>query len=155
MDKTRLISTVETTCKIIGNVLAGISQQEAATWRDGDDGWTVLEVLCHLRDFDGFFYERAAMMVERDYPQLPAYDHEALAIERRYNEQNMQQVYCELVESRARFRTFLAGLTNEQWKRSGMHPERGHFTMVDALVQVVTHDITHLEQITRIVGEKQ
>lgn len=143
------------TCKTLGNILATITQEQATTWRDGGTGWTVLEVLCHLRDFNGFFHGRAVMMIEADYPHLPAYDHEALAIERRYNEQDIRQVYQELSEGRKQFITFFEGLTEAQWQRSGVHPERGHFTMLDALMQVVTHELNHTEQITRIIAEKR
>jgi hypothetical protein len=60
-----------------------------------------------------------------------------------------------LVESRARFVALFEDLTAEQWNRAGIHPERGHFTLLDALIQVGTHDVTHLEQITRIIAERK
>jgi hypothetical protein len=46
-------------------------------------------------------------------------------------------------------------LTEEQWSRAGIHPERGHFTLLDSLIQVGTHDVTHLEQITRLLAERK
>ena len=153
--RTRHINLMDKTCATIGNILQTISQEQAMTWRDpkdGDKGWTVLEVLGHLADYDGFFYLRAAMILEQVYPQLPAYDHEALAIEHAYNEQDMTVVYARLVESRQRFIEFFQNLSDEQWNRAGVHPEKGHFTLTDAVMQVGSHDITHLEQITRIMA---
>ncbi|MEQ8675928.1 MAG: DinB family protein [Aggregatilineales bacterium] len=142
------------TVKTIDNILADVSQQTATTYRDGGDGWTVLETLCHVRDFDAFFYGRAVMMLEQLTPHLPAYDHDALAIERRYNEQNLKVVLEDLKASRERFITFFEGLSDEEWERDGIHPERGYFTMTDAAMQVATHDISHTEQITKILREK-
>ena len=49
--------------------------------------------------------------------------------------------------------TFKA-LTPEQWERTGIHPERGLFTMTDAALQVVSHDCDHTEQITRILLQR-
>ncbi|MBZ0275348.1 MAG: DinB family protein [Anaerolineae bacterium] len=150
------VGAMRYTHKTVGHVIDTITQEQAATYRDandGDKGWTALEVLCHLRDFDTFFYLRAMMMVEQDYPRLPAYDHEQLAIERDYNHQDLRTVYTEYTTSRERTVAFFKGLTEEQWERSGIHPEKGHFTMTDAVMQVVTHDILHLEQITRILAE--
>jgi hypothetical protein len=154
----RHVILIKNTCLTLGHILSGISQSEAQTWRDPSDApirWTVLEVLGHLADFDNFFYLRAQMMLEQDYPSLPAYDHDALAIEHAYNQQEKDRVYARLQDSRARFREFFKGLSEAQWQRSGIHLERGHFTMLDALVQVGTHDVTHLEQITRIIRERK
>ena len=151
----RHIALMKTTCETIGNVLKHVDQQQATTLRDGPDGWTVLEVLGHLRDFDGFFRGRAVMMLEQENPELPAYDHEALAIENNYNGQRLDTVYAEFVQSRGQTADFFKSLTDEQWQRVGVHPERGHFTMVDAVMQVGLHDANHLEQITRILARGQ
>lgn len=149
----RHLTLMEHSCGILGHILKGVSPETATTLRDGPDGWTVLEVVCHLRDYDAIFRERAALMVEQDYPTLPAPDHEAMVIERNYNGQNLAQVYQTLAQSRRRTIEFFTGLTEAQWSRSGHHPERGHFTMLDAAIQVGTHEVNHLEQITRILSQ--
>ena len=152
------IRLIQNSVKVYGHILRTITQEQAASWRDQNDapnGWSVLEVLAHVADFDGFFYHRAQMMLEQDYPQLPAYDHNVLAIELAYNQQDKDEVYARLVESRVRFVEFFENLSDDQWGRAGVHPERGHFTLLDALVQVATHDTTHLEQMTRIIAEAQ
>jgi hypothetical protein len=65
----------------------------------------------------------------------------------------LRQAFAELSQLRARFREFFKGLTDEQWARAGLHPERGRFTVMDAALQVCTHDASHLEQITRILAD--
>lgn len=142
---------METTARTLGHLLAPVSQEQATTLRDGPNGWTIVEVVCHLRDFDGFFRGRAEMMLAGETPQLPAYDHEALAIERKYNEDQLTEVYAALLASRAATRALFASLTPEQWERAGIHPETGHFTLTDAAMQVGTHDLTHIEQVLKIV----
>lgn len=152
----RCLSIIENTVKIYGHVLSTITQEQAQTWRDQNDapnGWTALEVLGHVADYDQIFYERALMMLEQEYPQLPHYDHNALAVERAYNQQDKAEVYARLVESRRRFVELFRSLSIEQWGRAGVHAERGHFTLWDALMQVATHDTRHLEQLTRIIAE--
>lgn len=153
--RARHIRLMRQMCDTLGNLLAPVSQKTATTYRDpndGEKGWTVLEVLCHLRDFDGFFRGRAELMVRETHPQLPAYDHEALAIERNYNGQHLQEALDALVASRQKTVDFFQGLSESDWARTGIHPERDRFTMTDAVMQVGLHDVTHLEQITRILA---
>lgn len=151
----RALSMMKTTLKILENVLQNVSQEEATTYRDNGDGWTVLEVVGHLLDFEGFFRGRAEMMVAEDTPDLPGYDHEALAIANKYNEQNLRAQMAALRTSRELSREFYKGLSAESWQRNGNHPERDSFTMTDSIVQYSMHDADHLEQITRILNEKQ
>lgn len=137
----------------LSHLLSKVSQETALTFRDGPDGWTTLEVLCHLRDFDGYFRHRAQMMLDQDHPELPAYDHEAIAIESAYNEQSLETALAEFEASREITREFFKNLSDEDWTRTGIHPERGHFTMTDAVMQIGLHDLVHLEQITRILKQ--
>lgn len=153
--RTRHITLMQKTCATLGSVLTHVSQEQATTLRDGPDGWTVLEVVCHLRDYDDIFYERTLMMRDQDSPDLPGYDHEALVVERNYNAQNLEEVYTTLAQSRQRFVAFFEGLNETQWEKTGIHPERGPVTMLDALIQVGHHDANHIEQITRILTQTE
>ncbi len=149
------ITLMSNTLKILNAILAPLSQQEATIYRDGGDGWTVLEVLCHLRDFDLIFYERAKSVIEQDNPTFVPRDHEAMVIENNYNGQNLKQVLADLNTSRAQFIAFFESLTPEQWERAGIHPEYGDFPLTRSVLQVGTHDVNHIEQITRILHEKK
>ena len=152
----RHIALMQKTLDILIGMLRPVDQERATTLRDlsdGEAGWTTLEVLCHLRDFDGYFRGRAVMMAMQENPALPAYDHEAIAVERRYNEQNLQRVLDELMASRRETVDFFEELSDAQWARTGTHPERGDFTMTDAVMQVGLHDVVHVEQIVRILGQ--
>lgn len=151
----RHIRLMQNSVKTLGHILQLVPPETAVSRRDGPNGWTILEVICHLRDFDGFFYDRVIMMLEQDHPTLPAYDHEQIAIDRRYNEQNLHQAYADLVASRERFVTLFKSLDAAQWSRTGIHPERNSFGITDAAIQVGHHDNDHLEQITRILVEGQ
>ena len=142
---------MEMTARTLGHLLAPVSQEQAMTLRDGADGWTIVEVVCHLRDFDGFFRGRAELMLAEETPLLPAYDHEAIAIERNYNADRLTDAYDALLRSRAATKALFAGLTEEQWERGGIHPEVGPFSLTDAAFQVSLHDQTHTEQILKIL----
>ena len=148
----RQLAAIRLSCEILGHILEGVSDDQARALRDGPDGWSVIEIVCHLRDFDEIFHSRAVMMLQNDHPLLPAYDHEAMAIERAYQQDTLSDGFGALKLSRQRLIAFFKTLTQEQWSRGGVHPERDSFTMTDALMQVASHDLDHLEQITRVLS---
>lgn len=139
--------------RAIAHLAKTLTQEEAQSWRDGPEGWTILEILCHLRDFNDFFLHRAQLMRDHEHPDLPAYDHEALAMERAYNQQNLGEVIQAFRASRRAMFHFFRQLSDAEWERTGHHPERGHFSMTDAVIQVGHHDNDHLEQMTRVILE--
>lgn len=149
----RQIAAMGVTCKILGHILQNVGEERAHALRDGPDGWSVVEIFCHLRDFDDIFHKRAKMMCNEDHPRLPAYDHEAMAIERAYQSEQVANAYDALKVSRTRFIDFFTSLSAEEWERAGVHPEIGKFTMTNAVMQVVSHDLDHLEQITRVLTQ--
>lgn len=152
LHRQRYLSIVRKTTQTLQHLAHKLTSEEARTLRDGTDGWTILEIFCHLRDFDAIFYQRAVQIRDTDYPALQAYDHEQMAIERAYNAQDLHAVLADLQASRARYIAFFESLNDDQWERAGVHPERGHFTLTDALAQVATHDSDHIEQIARVLA---
>ncbi len=153
--RARHIGLMQKTLDLLDNVLRMAPHADLTRFTDGPDGWNVLEILCHLRDFDQIFYDRVQCMLREDHPQLAAYDHEALVEERQYRQQDPARVHHELVLSRARFVQLFESLSPEQWERTGVHPESGEWSITDALMQVGHHDVTHLEQITRVLSLRE
>ncbi len=144
----------KTTPDILKNILGDVTQETATTYRDSGDGWTALEALCHLRDFDYIFQHRVERMLSEELPDLVPADHDQMVIDNRYSEQDLNEVLADFVQHRRAFIDLFKSLTDEQWERHGNHPERESFSMTDALMQLGLHDVTHIEQITRTLHEK-
>lgn len=141
--------------QIVHSFLSGVSPEDATTYRDGGTGWTVLEVLCHLRDYEDLFLQRASVSVEQDSPELPHPNPDAMASEGRYNEQDIQVVYKVWEERRGKFLAFLESLDESAWAKAGKHPRRGLMTVQDQLALAAWHDVNHLEQMMRILAERK
>ena len=152
--KPRGIALIRNTTKTIGHILQGVSQDDATTYRDGPEGWTVAEILGHLLDFSVIFYERAKRILAEENPVLSAYDHEQLVRDRRYNEQDVQAIFAELVANFERMAVFFEAVADDQWDRAGVHPEQGHFTLTRSLLQAGTHNSVHIEQMTRVLAQR-
>ena len=67
--------------------------------------------------------------------------------------QNLHTVLAELVASRQKSQEFFGALTEAQWNRPGLHAEYGQITLNYIVAQFGTHDLDHIEQITRILSE--
>lgn len=132
--------------------------QDPATlnlYRDRGDGWTALQTLCHLRDFEAVFLLRVRLMVLHDNPDLPFPNPDQLAAEKSYHTQDLWTVYEEWVKNRQDLLKYLESLEEGDWERPGVHPIRGYFTPHNQLFLVPYHDTLHLDQITRTLQEKK
>ena len=154
----RCINLMGKTVKVVNNLLSNVTQADATTYRDprdGVNGWTALEVLCHLVDFDQLVHDRIVLMIADDYPHFPVWDHEALVTARQYNRQELSHTLSLLLESRKALQTRFARMPVEEWVRSAVHPEYGEYTMTDLALQVGWHDATRIEQLTRILNTRE
>lgn len=137
-------------------IVQSTSQEDAITYRDGGDGWTVVEVICHLRDFDKVFVERAQLTLNEEFPDLPFPSPDGLAMDLKYNEQDLKDAFKEWKAVREEYVTILEGVSSdEDWERVGNHPKRGCTTLNDQLFIATWHDVNHLAQISKILTERR
>jgi hypothetical protein len=150
-----LVSSLRKSHLVFLAVVGDISQEEAQQLRDGPDGWTVLEIVCHVRDYQEIFMERVRRMIEEDQPTLKPYDaaaREALVINNRYAEQDLRAVCRDFLQTRQRLIDYVAALKPAQLLRVGNHPMSGEIDPTVELFHTVMHDMDHAEQIARIRG---
>ena len=139
--------------RVAPDTLAGLlrdcTQARAQAARGGDEGWSVVEVICHLRDAEERGLERTRAMREADDPFLPGYDQDAWARERNYASGDLQEAFAAFVRLRARHVAELAALAPADWERTGQHEEQGRITITAHTLHLVAHDAIHAAQIAR------
>lgn len=142
--------------RVYRQALHSISPQQARTRRDNGQGWTAVEVVCHLRDFDRVFQERAELTLRDEFPELPRPDPDRLARERNYNALDLNMALAQWNASRMQMMRVFEGIDiNDEdiWNRMGQHPKRGPFTLMDQLMFVAVHDMIHLNQLVKIIED--
>lgn len=140
----------------IGHLVEFAPSESLTSYRDGGDGWTVTEVICHLRDYDAIFLERVKLTTSQDVPPLPNPNPDELAIERAYHQELPTAAYAAWRANREQYLEFVKSIESDaDWEREGNHPRRGLMTVTDQLTLMTWHDANHLEQITRIMKEKK
>ena len=145
----RFIDSMRYSASLYKILTGDLSQAEAVSARDGDDGWTVLEIMCHVGDFENIFFTRARAIVEKDNPDTPPVDHLAMVIENRYAEQDFQTARDAFLTTRSNFLAWIKERSESDWQRTAKHPTHISYTLLDQVVQAATHDINHLEQMMR------
>ena len=144
-----LLDTFRSTPDILNGLLRNVSQAQAAAARGGDEDWSVVQVLCHLRDAEERNLERIRLMRAQDNPVLEGYDQEQWARERNYAAAHLDEALAAFLKRRAATLDELASLTPQEWERPGLHSEAGPITILTYLQRLVRHDAIHLAQIAR------
>ena len=135
-------------------LLAGVTDAEARTARGGDENWSVVEVLCHLRDAEERGIERTRAMRDQAEPFLPGYDQEQWARERNYAAAGLREALAAFLRLRAQHIAELAALAPEEWDRGGRHEEQGRITISAHTLHLVSHDSIHAAQIARQLAQR-
>ena len=144
-----LIDALKATPEVLTRLLDGVSQAQAAAARGGDEGWSVVEVVCHLRDAEEISLQRMQAMRDHDNPPITGYDQEALARERNYRGQDLREALEGFITFRKQYVADLSSLKASDWDRPGAHNEFGRITILEHTVHHACHDAIHCAQIAR------
>jgi hypothetical protein len=147
-DRKRHLETLAATPGRLKDALAGVSKK-LALWRPAPGKWSILEIVCHLRDMEREAYlARFRRILAEDEPLLPDVDGDMLAIERDYRSQRLAAALKDWRGARKETLRLLKGVKGEAWARCGTHETAGRLSMEDFLRrQAVGNDEAHLEQI--------
>ncbi len=137
---------------ILGALLAGVTQGQATSLCDGEDGWSVLFIVCHMRDVEEIFASRAHDLLERPSPTFQVVPNEVLIERGSYAAQDLRAALAEYAALRAAFVALLEPLSDEQWLLAGTHPSQGPATLLDVAINCGLHDVDHQEQIIRCLA---
>lgn len=144
-----LLDALRATPEVLTTLLTGVTQEEALAARGGDEGWSVVEVLCHLRDAEEYALQRATSMRDQENPDIQPYDQEALAVTRNYAAEDLHAALFAFIRFRQQHLAVLQGLSPEGWERPGNHLEAGHITLFNHSLHMACHDAIHCAQIAR------
>lgn len=115
-------------------------------------GWSLKQLVGHLRDGAATYLERTELMLHEDNPTMPRMDR---ADEPFYNRNDLGQMLQELAASDERFAQLLESLTPMQWQRSGVRKSaesEARLVVDDTAVHHVDHEREHIAEISKLLG---
>jgi len=138
---------------IFEGLLRNCTQEEARAARGGDENWSVIEVMCHMRDAEERALERTREMRDKENPLLPGYDQDAWAMERNYATSDLRDALDTFRNFRTQHANELTALSEEEWQRPGEHEEYGRITIMGQALHMASHDVVHAAQIVRQLSQ--
>ncbi len=149
-----LIDALDATPQILRNLVHNLSTEQARSAHadsDSDEAWSIVEIVCHLRDTEEVMSRRMVLLRDEENPRITGFDQEALAEEKNYAGSDLHEAIDAYAGFRAEHVANLRALGDEDWQRSGHHGLPGPVSIFNHTMHDVYHDMVHLGQIARQV----
>jgi hypothetical protein len=132
----------------IRRATAGLDRQSLRRRGEGGE-WSVIELVCHLRDYAEIFNSRIMRAVSEDNPRVASYDNEDLAMSREYISQDIDQVLSAFSRIRTNMLAALGRLTEDDWRRTVQHSTWGDPSIEWLTNRCAQHELEHLADIEK------
>ena len=112
--------------------------------------WSAREIIHHLANSESTSAIRLRRLLVEDKPLIQGYDQDQFASKLRYNERDMAPSLEAFRSARATTAQLLSLMSEEEWRREGVHSESGRYTVEDWLAIYAAHAHNHAAQIQRL-----
>lgn len=136
----------------IGSLIRGLGPRLLAK-RPAPGKWSIHEIVTHLADTEMVMGCRARWIAFEERPTLVPFDQEKWAAGRAREKEPLAEALERFrLLRRSQLRLFRSA-EQQDFKRTGFHPERGEVTLQEQLETLAGHDLNHLAQIERLAGQ--
>ena len=144
--RTSQIETLRLLHERLRAAAAGLSDSQLDTpYRDG--GWTVRQVVHHFADSHANSYVRFKLALTEDWPTIKPYDEAAWA-SLPDNHLPIEGSLAFIDGLHVRMVTMLEAMTDDDFARGFIHPERGRMTLATNLALYDWHSRHHTAHVT-------
>ncbi len=114
--------------------------------------WTVAQNVHHLADSHMHSYIRCKLIATEDDPPLKPYDQDQWATFPDATSAEIDVSLALLKSLHMRWVSFWEQLGEQDWQRTGQHPENGTVSLERQVQLYAAHGVGHLDQITRTLA---
>ena len=113
--------------------------------------WSIIEILGHLYDTEVVYGWRYRLTLAEPGSPIQGYDQARWVVELRHRSRgNVKRLLDQIRVAREANLEVLLHVPRRQWKRYGLHSERGRQTVRRTAELIAGHDLNHTEQIKAI-----
>jgi hypothetical protein len=114
--------------------------------------WTARQVLLHIVDTETVQLDRLRRILAEDAPVLAAFDQDRWTARLGGEGRPLTEARALFLAARATMRRLVAGMSAEDWCRTGVHTVRGPMTAEAVIILAHGHCAHHGEQITAVAA---
>ena len=147
----RLLDRLKATAGDLVSLTSGVPRARMDR-RPGPREWSAAMVVSHLADAELVYGMRLKQMLTEERPHFAPYDENAWT-------ERFARVPEDTKEALARWRMLrehnvrlLDSLDEADWRRTGVHSQRGEMTLRQVATLMADHDRGHLDQLRRAVA---
>ncbi len=142
------IDALRLTPELLALAVRDLTPEQAKT-PPAEGEWSVVEVICHLRDVEEIAYHRFRALRDVENATVAGADADAMARERNYIADDLHKALSAFTQTHALHVAELTALQPDQWQRTGTHQSNGPISILNHSLHSAWHDTNHLAQITR------
>jgi hypothetical protein len=147
-----LIRSLEDTPRKIKQLVGDLGESKVRE-RSGENTWSVVEHVCHLRDIEKEGYAvRITKLLTEDHPLLEDIEGDKLAVERVYINQDFKAALDDFINVRRANIDAIRDLSAEQLSRSGMFDD-SPLSLLDLLKKMRQHDHEHIDEMVHLTTQ--
>ena len=146
----QLIDGYATGPQLLRQAVKGMSREQLIA-RPVAGKWSMLEVVCHIADFDIVGGDRIKRVIAENKPTLPDGDETLFAARLAYHQRDLEEEMHVIGAIRSQVARILRTLGDEDFARTGNHTAAGPLT----LQQLVERMANHIPHHIKFIAEKR
>ena len=118
------------------------------------DKWSASEIVAHFADVEVAVGFRMRLILGAPGTPVAAFDQDSWVTSGHYEKRDPRKSVEQFRVARKANLALLKSLSPYQWKHYGIHAERGQETIEHIVRLLAGHDLNHLQQLERILGNR-
>jgi len=149
MEFNTLFHELQNSTEMIRALLLGNTQDEVRI-KPNPESWSILEVICHLYDLEREdFREHLDFILHRQNEEYHVIDPQSWVTERKYNEQNFDEMQEKFFAERKKSLEWLIRLPDTNWETT-YTSQYGSVSAGEMFACWVAHDNLHIRQLVEL-----
>jgi DinB family protein len=154
-EKEELLARLEGMPEFLEASFAALAADDASR-RPASGTFAPVEQCWHLADLEREGYlARIARLLAEDHPELPDFDGDRVAEERRYASLSLREGLSTFRAARAETLARLRRVAAHDWKRAGRQEGVGAVMLCDLPAMIAAHDASHRAEIEAWLAERR